>query len=172
MNPKFALFGVVLCTVAVAGDYQPDAAVEYTFVAPEEGPAPSTVVEDRWVESLVANLRKGGASPNVVYRFSRSAATFAVNGSSPDDLVFVSRDDPNVYLVVEDLDGGLHARFIVNFATKDVSARNYGGSLFVPPSKSFCVLVLDLRHWPPGGIPITSAPGNQPRFDGRNVSWH
>jgi hypothetical protein len=168
MNPKFALFGVFLCTGAFAGDYQPDPAVEYTFAAAVETPASSTAAEDRWVETLIANLRKGGASPNVVFRFSKSAATFSINGSRPDDLVFVSRDDPDVYLVVEDL----YARFIVNFETKDVSARNYGGSIFVPPSKSFCVIVLDSRHWPPGGIPITSAPGNHPRFEGRSVSWH
>jgi hypothetical protein len=168
MTRKFALFGVLLCSVAFAGDYQPDPAVEYTFVAQPENPASPTPAEERWVESLIANLRKGGASPNVVYRFSRSAATFAINGASQDNLVCVARDDPDVYLVVE----VLHARFVVNFKTQDVGARNYGGSLFVPPSKSFCVVVLDRPTWPPSGIPITSAPGNQASFDGRSVSWH
>jgi hypothetical protein len=168
MIRRFAPFGLLLCTVAVAGDYQPDPAVKYTLVAQQEPPVAPTAAEERWVESLIANLREGGANPKAVYLFSRSAATFAINGSSEDDLVFVSRDDPDIYFVVEDR----YARFIVNFKTQDVSARNYGDSLFIPPSKSFCVLVLDRKYWPPAGIPITSAPGNQPTFVGRSVSWH
>jgi hypothetical protein len=159
---------LLLCVVAVAGDYQPDPAVQYTFVAQKESPASATAAEEHWVESLIENLRRGGANPSVVYRFSRSAATFAVNGSPQGDLVFVARDDPDIYLVVPDQ----YARFIINFRTEEVSARNYGGSLFVPLSKSFCVLVLDSKDWPPGGIPITSAPGNRARFEGRSVSWH
>jgi hypothetical protein len=168
MTRGLAPFGFLLCAVAFAGDYEPDPAVEYTFVAPQESPAASSSAEERWVESLTANLRKGGANPSVVYRFSRSTATFSINGSPQNNLVFVARDDPDVYLVLEDL----YARFIINFKTGDVGARNYGGSLFVPPSKSFCVLVLDRRDWPPGGIPITSAPGNQAKFQGRSVAWH
>jgi hypothetical protein len=58
--------------------------------------------------------------------------------------VFVSRDDPDVYFVVEDT----YARFIINFRTREVGARNYGGSIFIPPSKSFAVLILDKKDWP------------------------
>ena len=168
MIRSFAFLGLLLCTLAVAGDYQPDPTVKYTFVAQQERSEAPTATEERWVESLIANLRKSGANPSVVYRFSKSVATFAINGSREDDLVFVSRDDPDIYFVVKDQ----YARFIINFKTQDVSARNYGGSLFIPPSKSLCVLVLDRKDWPPGGIPITSAPENQPTFDGQSVSWH
>jgi hypothetical protein len=164
----FALFVSLLCTTALAGDWQPDQNVKYTFIATPEAHTSSTVAEDQWIEDLIANLKKGGANPKVVYRFSKSMATFAINGSLQPDTVCVSRDDPDVYLVVK----SNYARFIVNFKTKEIGANNYGGSVFVPPSKSFCVLVLDRKDWPPGGIPITSAPSNQATFEGRSVSWH
>lgn len=160
--------GLLVSTLVIAGDYQPDPAVKYTFVASPEATTPATPAEDRWIESLMANLIKGGAHPNVVYRFARSTATFAINGSPQGNLVFVSRDDPDVYLVVEDT----YARFIINFRTRDVGARNYGGSIFIPQSKSIAVLILDKKDWPPGGIPIDSAPGNKAAFEGRSVSWH
>jgi hypothetical protein len=112
------------------------------------------------------NLRKGGANPDVVYHFARSTAVFAINGSSQKNLVFVSRDDPDVYLVVEDN----YAWFTVNFRTQHVYA--YGSGLFLPPSRSFGVLIFDRKQWPPGGIPIESARGNQATFEGRSVSWH
>ena len=161
-------FTFILFNVALAGDYQPDPAIEYTFDAPQESPGGPTEEEKRWARSLTTNLRKGGGNPNVVFHFARSTATFSINGEPQVDFVFVSRDDPDVYFIVKDN----YARFIINFKKKYVSARNYGNSLFIPPSKSFCVLVLDRKHWPPGGIPVSSAPGNQEIFEGRVVSWH
>jgi hypothetical protein len=83
-----------------------------------------------------------------------------------EEPVFVSRDDPDVYLVVEDN----YAWFTVNFRTQHVYA--YGSGLFLPPSRSFGVLIFDRKQWPPGGIPIESARGNQATFEGRSVSWH
>jgi hypothetical protein len=164
LSPLFVLFSALV----MAGDYQPDPAVKYSFVASSEATTSATPAEDRWIESLKANLIKAGSSPNVVYRFRRSTANLAINGLPQGDLVFVSRDDPDVYFVVEDN----YARFIINFRSREVSASNYGGSIFIPPSKTFAVLILDKRHWPPGGIPIDSAPGNKATFEGRSVSWH
>jgi hypothetical protein len=158
---------LLFCSAATAGDWQPDPTVKYTFTALPESVAPSTPAEDRWVESLTTKLRKGGADPKAVYRFARSSATFDVNGTR-ENHVYVSRDDPDIYFVVEEN----YARFIINFRDKSVGANNYGGSIFVPQSKSFCVLVLDKKGWPPGGIPIDSAPGNKATFEARSVSWH
>ena len=164
LSPLLVLFSALV----MAGDYQPDPGVKYTLVASSEATTSAKPAEDRWTESLKANLIKAGSSPNVVYHFTRSTAKFAINGSPQGDLVFVSRDDPDVYFVVE----GNYARFIINFRTREVSARNYGGSIFIPPSKTFAVLIRDKRDWPPGGIPIDSAPGNKATFEGRSVSWH
>jgi hypothetical protein len=162
------LMMLLWCTVAAAGDWQPGPSIAYSFIAPSETPASATVAEEKWIESLKVNLQKGGAKPNVVYRFAKSAASFAVSGSVQNDTVCASRDDPDIYFVVKEN----YARFIINFKTREVSANNYGGNIFVPPSKSFCVLILDSKAWPPGGIPITSAPGNHAIFEGRSVLWH
>jgi|SRR5712672_2645606 len=158
----------LLCTAATAGDWQPNPNIQYTLTIKHEANSSPTVGEDRWIESLLANLRKGGANPKVTYRFTKSTATFAINGSIQQDTVCVSRDDPDIYFIVNEN----YARFIINFKTGDVGANGYAGGIFVSPSKSFCVLVLDQKGWPPSGIPIASAPDNHATFEGRSVSWH
>jgi hypothetical protein len=54
--------GLLLSTLVIAGDYQPDPAVKYSLVASSEATTSATPAEDRWIESLKANLIKGGAA--------------------------------------------------------------------------------------------------------------
>jgi len=154
---------------AAAGDWQPDPAVRHRLVAEPELLRPATPSEDSWVDSLVENLRRGGASRNVIYRLSRSSATYDVNGQPSSLPVFVSRNNPNVYIIVDDAEG-VFAKFIVNFEDSTVSAYGHGHSLFIPRSRAFAVIVLD-RDWGIGGVPVRGDPGN-PSFEERTANWY
>jgi hypothetical protein len=158
---------LLVATSASAGDWQPNPNEKHYLLAPSESPAPATESEDRWVTSLLENLRRGRAKPDFVHRFARSSARYTINGEPQDGTVFVYRENPRVFLILNR--GHPWADFVVNFEEAFVDAPGWG-TIYVPPSRSFCVVVFDhassLR-----GIPVTGAPGN-PSFTGHEVSWH
>lgn len=160
---------LVSASVAVAGDWQPNPELKHRFVAHPETSQPATESENAWVESLVANLKRGGANPQVVYRLSRSSATYEVNGEPSTWPIFISRDNPDLYVIVNDT-GRPGARFIVNFKDNTVSAYGHGTSLYLPTSRRFAAIVLD-RDWDIGGIPVSGGENN-PLFEGRTATWY
>ena len=164
-----AILILVLASLAIAGDWQPNPELRHRLVAPLETPQPAFQGEDAWVDSLLAGLRRGGADPKFVYRLSRSSAMYEVNGEPSSWRVFVSRDNPDLFVIVNET-GRPGARFIVDFKQSAVDAHGHGTSLFVPQSGRFAVIVLD-RDWGIGGIPVTGGESN-PLFRGRTATWY
>jgi hypothetical protein len=162
-----ALALLLFASAAVAGDWQPDPNFRHELVFRDEVPAPATPAEERWLDSLVAGLKRGGANPSSIHRFARSSATYSLNGRARDE-VFVSRETPRIHLVVIRSEPNL-STFVVDKDRKQVGV-NVGGSLFLPPSRSFCVVVLD-GDWPIAGIPVTGPPGD-PSFSDHSVTWY
>jgi hypothetical protein len=162
---------VALVALSVAaGDWQPDPTHRFELQAPIEQPEQATSTEDRWVDHLVANLRKSGANPTVLFRFARSEARLTVNGTESDSPVFVLRDRPDMFLVTEsDPSGRVSAHFLVDFKNSTIQRPGWGEALYVPPSRSFGVAVFDSANWL-GGIPVNGGPGN-PNFADRVASW-
>jgi len=164
-----AIIAAALAVPTMAGDWQPNPNVVHQFAAPPGAPSQPTPDENQWVEALVANLRRGGANPRFVYRFSRSSADYRVNGEASPLPIFVYRDNPDIFIVVAE-DGRPYAKFVINFSDRVVGTYGHGTSLYVPPSKRFCVIVLD-RDWGIGGIPVIDDDEN-PQFRDRTVTWH
>lgn len=160
---------LVFWSVSVlAGEWQPNPGVRYELTAPPEQPSPATRSENAWVAALIDNLKEGGAKPDAVYRFSRSSATFKINGSPGDRTVFVSRDNPDLFLILDE-DDPTYVQFIVNFQAEEVSFAAFGRSVFLPRSRSFCVVILD-RESKLAGLPVTGGSEN-PSFVGRTAAW-
>jgi hypothetical protein len=169
---RAAFLGLLLlapAALARADDWQPDPARRRELRVTDEAPAPATPAEDRWVASLVAGLARGGATPKVVRRFSRVSATYAINRERQTEDVYLSREAPRIYLVVgRSVPAG--AEFVADFQAKELGAFALGGSVFLPPSRSFCVVVLDADR-PIRGIPIAVTADN-PSFSDHSVSWY
>ena len=162
----FAIWGIP----ALAGDWQPNPEIRNDLAVLPEVPAPATQAESLWVDSLVNNLRQGGANPDYVYRFSRSTAVYRVNGEPVDNEVFVYRENPNIFLIIEDTDRPF-AKFVVNFETEDISAYQFGRSTFIPVSRSFCVVILDYETSSFAGVPVRGGADN-PTFEDKTASWY
>ena len=66
--------------------------------------------------SIIEGMMKNGETPNAARRFSRSSADYSINGEKTDREIFVSRDNPDVLLIVSK--GEPHyAEFIVDFGS-------------------------------------------------------
>ena len=167
----WSLLVVVMWSIPIlAGDWQPNPDVRNELTIPQDTPAASAGSEDLWVDSLVRNLREGGANPDYVYRFSRSVADYKINGKSADNEVYVNRQNANIFLIIEETDRPF-AKFVVNFGTNEVSAYQFGNSVFIPPSRDFCVVVLDYETSTFAGIPVRGGSDN-PRFEGTTAYWY
>ena len=80
--------------------------------------------------------------------------------------VFVKRDDPAVFLIM----ASGYAEFVVDFSSHQVSAGAFGGSIFVPKSARFCVVVID-RKYGTNGVPVEGGADN-PTFLDNIASWY
>jgi hypothetical protein len=89
-----------------------------------------------------------------------------VNGVVTNRTVFVKRDNPALFLVM----ASGYAKFVVDFSTHRVDAGAFGGSMFVPQSARFCVVVLD-RKYGTSGVPVEGGPEN-PKFLDNIASWY
>lgn len=159
---------LLLVLPAWAGDWQPNPDLRYELNAPVEQPSKATATEDIWVESLVRGLRQSGANPAVVARFAKSQAQLRVNGELREGAVFVLRDNPDVYLVIDR--SRRYAEFLFNFKQSAVYATGWGDAVHFPPSRSICAAVFDRSDWL-GGIPVTGDSKN-PAFSNRVATWH
>jgi hypothetical protein len=161
------VFGLLTAMLANAGDYQPNPNMRYELTGttgslPEETPS-----EQKWVDSLVRNLKQSGARPDVVYKFAKSRAQLRVNGVPSATAVYVLRGRPELFLVMDP--SGRYPGFLVDFKRNTVETAAWGEQLHIPPSRGFCVAVFDRPDWL-GGIPVTGGPDN-PKFGDRVASW-
>lgn len=153
---------------AWAGDWRPNPGLRYELSAPVEQPSKATASEDIWVDTIVKNLRHSGANPAVVYRFAKSQAEVRVNGVLRQGAVFVLRDNPDVYLIIDS--SGRYADFLVNFKQSTVQATGWGEAVYFPPSRSIGAAIFDRADWL-GGIPVTGDSKN-PTFNDRVATWY
>ena len=159
------LFLAVVCaTCAVAGIWEPNPAIRYELTFANESPAAATPAEDKWVASLLANLKRGGAKPQSVARYARSTATYRVNGDATNRTVFVNRDNPDTFLVGE----GHSMQFVVDRKSHRIDLAVPGTATFLPRSLNFCVVVYPGGV---GGIPVMGGADN-PKFTEEMVSWY
>ena len=167
-TPARLAIALLFMLPAWAGDWQPNPKTRYELSAPEEQPSKATASEDIWVDTVVRNLRHSGANPSVVYRFAKSQAQLRVNGSLRQGAVFVLRDNPDLFLIIDS--SGRYADFLVNFKQSTVQATGWGEAVYFPPSRSMCAAVFDRADWL-GGIPVTGDSRN-PTFGNRVATWY
>jgi len=103
-----------------------------------------------------------------VYRFARSEAQLRVNGVLREGAVFVLRDNPEVFLVIDP--SRRYAEFLVNFRQSTVVSTGWGDAVYFPPSRSIGAAIFDRADWL-GGIPVTGDSKN-PAFGDRVARWY
>jgi hypothetical protein len=162
-----AIVALVLALPAGAGDWQPNPGVKNELIAPVEQPSAATSSENQWVETLIRNLKRGGANPAFVHRFSSSSAEYRVNGERREGVVFIYRDEPDVFLIASS--DASFAEFVINFKGHSVDSVSFG-TIYIPPSRRFCVVVFD-RDYSLRGIPVAGSADN-PSFRDRVASWY
>ncbi len=166
-----SLTALVLALVAIpafAGYWRPDPSQLRELRVSSESLSPAKESEDSWIEGLVTNLRRGGNRPDHVYRFAAVSAEYRINGKVQDVLTCAYRQNPQIFIILSD-SSPPWAQFIVNFEQKSIYKPGWS-TVYVPPSRSFCAVVLD-HETNFRGIPVVGEAGN-PSFDGRSVEWH
>ena len=167
---RILVFTVLLLFLSptFSGDWQANLEIRHRLTIPEEVPSPATASEDKWVSSLVRNLRKSGAEPNYVHRFARSKAKYYINNKIQDNLIFIYRKNKNKYLIINKTQP-YYGKFIIDFKEKKIYASGVS-SVSVPPSRSFGAIVRKTKH---GlyGIPVNQDIGNVD-FAGKTVTWY
>ena len=167
-TPLSIVIALLFMLPAWAGDWRPNPGLRYELSVPVEQPSKATASEDIWVDSMIKALRHSDANPAVVYRFARSEAQLRVNGVLRDGAVFVLRDNPEVFLVIDP--SRRYAEFLVNFKLGTVVSTDWGDAVYFPPSRSICAAIFERADWP-SGIPVAGDSKN-PTFSDRVATWY
>jgi len=118
---------------------------------------------EKWVLSLVNNLKAQGGKIATHHIFVRTSAPFQI-GSDEKGIVFVNRSNKNQFITFDRI-------FLIDFDDSKVSVFGCGGATIHKGPKNNFIVVIDPYGIKLSGIPVSTG-GIPPKFNGNVVSWY
>jgi hypothetical protein len=154
---------ISLPALSIAGIWESDPSRVFHLDASSFENYKLSEIDEKWVTSLVSNLKAKGSTIVSYYVFVKTNAIFNI-GSSEKGTVYVNRNDHDQFITFE-------KTFFIDFKKAKVDLFVSGpASIHKGPNDKFLVVINPLKG-DFGGIPVWSG-GVPPKFKEKVVTWH